>query len=123
NVNMLRGEDVEVFGAAVVSVDGVAGYIAGARRAVVGHDNPRIVLIGIAAHVLAIRAGDEEMAGLVPGLDADDLGIVQKHAIGNNLRVETSSAELARDEFSGFVVFGGRGEMRLRSESLEILAG
>ena len=59
NVNLLRGEFMEIFRAAEVSVDGLGGDIAGARRAVVRHDDPRIVLIGIAIHVLAIGTGDE----------------------------------------------------------------
>ena len=123
NVDVLRGELIEIFEAAVVSVDGLGGDIAGARRAVVGHDDARIVLIGIAIHMLAVGAGHEQMAGLVPGLDADDFRIVEEHAIGNDLRVEPGGAELARDELRGFVVLGRCGEMRLRGESLEVLAG
>ena len=123
NVDMLRGELVEIFRAAVVSVDGLGGYIAGTRRAVVGHDDARIVLIGIAVHMLAVGAGHEEMAGLVPSLDADDFRIVEEHAVRNDLRIETGGAKFACDELGGFVVLGRCGEMRLRGESLEVLTG
>ena len=63
------------------------------------------------------------MAGFVPSLNADDFGIVEEHAIGNDLGVEAGGAELARDELGGFVVFRRCGEMRLGGERLEVLAG
>ena len=63
------------------------------------------------------------MASLVPGLDANDFRIVEENAIGNDFSVEPCGAELARDELRGFVVLGRRGQVRLGSKSLEVLAG
>ncbi len=74
-IDVLRGEFVEVFKAAVVGVDDFAGDVARSRGAVEGHDDAGIVLARIAVDVLARGAAHEQMAGCVPGLDADDFGL------------------------------------------------
>ena len=108
DVDVLRGERIEIFKAAVVGVDDLAGDIAGAGRAVEWHDDARVVLLRIApffCDVLARGAGHERMAGFVPGFNVDDFGVVEEHAIGNDFGVEAGGAEFARDELGGFVVF------------------
>ena len=123
DVNVLRGERIEIFKAAVVCVDDLAGDIAGAGGAVVRHDDARVVLLRIAIHVLARGAGHERMAGFVPGLNVDGFGVVEEHAIGNDFGFEAGGAEFARDELGGFVILWRGGQMRLGGESGEVVAG
>ena len=63
------------------------------------------------------------MAGGIVGLDADDFGLVEQNAIGNDLGFETGGAELARDILGGLVIFRCGGEMRSGGELFEFLAG
>ncbi len=120
---MLRGKLIEVFEAPVICVNDLAGYIARTRGAVERHYDARVVLLRITVHMLACRAGHEQMAGLVPGFNTDNFRLVEEHAIGNDLRFEPGGAELARDELGGFVILRRCGEMRLSGEGLEFLAG
>ena len=69
-VDVLGGELIEVFEAAVVGIDHFAGDVAGAGGAVEGHDDAGIVLAGVAVDVLSGGAGHEEFAGGVVGFDA-----------------------------------------------------
>ena len=128
DVDVLRGERIEIFKAAVVCVDDLAGDVAGAGRAVVRHDDARVVLLRIApltfaADVLARGAGHERMAGFVPGFNVDDFGVVEEHAIGNDFGIEAGGAEFARDELGGFVVLRRCGQVWLGGKSGEVLAG
>jgi len=61
-VDFFGGEFVEVFNAAVVCVDDFSGDVPGCGGAIEGHDDARVVLIGVAFDVLALGAGHEEFA-------------------------------------------------------------
>ncbi len=122
-VVVLRVELLEVFEAAEVGVDHFTRHIARARGAVEGHHDAGIVLAGVALHVLARGAGHQLLACFIEGLDADDLGPVEQHAIGHDLGFETGGAELFGDVERGFVILGCGGHVRLGGERLQLFAG
>ncbi len=122
-VDVLSGELVEVFEAAVVGVDHFGGDVAGAGGAVEGHHYAGIVLVGVAVNVLAGGAGHEQIAARVQGFDADGFGVVDEDAVGDDFGFEAGGAELLRDIFGGFAVFRGGGEVGLGGEDFEVLAG
>ena len=117
------GELVEVFEAAVVGVDHLAGHVARARGTVEGHHHAGIVLVGVAFNVLARGAAHELLAGVVVGLDLDRFGPVEQHAIGNDLGFEAGGAKLLRDILGGLVIFRRGGHVRIRGERFKLFAG
>ena len=53
----------------------------------------------------------------------DDFGLVQQHAVGNDLGFEAGGAELFGHVFGGLVVFRRGGHVRLGGERLQVFAG
>ncbi len=122
-VDVLGGELVEVFEAAVVGVDDFGGHVAGAGGAVEGHHHTGIVLIGVAVDVLAGGAGHEQFAAGSQASTRTVLGWLMQYAVGNDLGFEAGGAEHLRDVFGGLAVFRSGGEVGLGGEGFEVLAG
>jgi hypothetical protein len=59
----------------------------------------------------------------VVGFHLDDFGLVEQHAVGDDLGVEAGGAKFLGDVFGGLVVFGRGGQVRLGGEGLQVLAG
>ena len=65
----------------------------------------------------------QQFSGGIIGLHLHDLGLVHQHAVGNDLGLQTGSAEPGRDILSGLLVFRRRSHVGLGSEDLQVLAG
>ena len=122
-IDVVGVELIEVFEAAVVGVDHLAGHITRAGRAIEGHHDAGIVLARIALHMLAGGAGHQLLACCVEGLHADDFGPVEQHAVGHDLGFEAVGAKLLGNIERGLVVFGRGGHVRLGGERFQIFAG
>ena len=122
-VDVPRRQLIEVLEPPVIRVHHFARDVSRTRGAVERHHHARIVLAGVALHVFARRTAHEQMAGLVIGLDADDFGPIQQHAVGNDRGLEPSGAKLLRHILRGLAVFRRGRKVRLGCERLQLLAG
>ena len=124
--NLARDADVQVFQffkifrPAVIHVDHIGGDVAGRRGAVESGKYPGIRLVRIVVDMLRAGPRHQDFAFGVRRLHKDILRIVQPCLVGNDLRVQASSLELAGHVDGRIVVFFAGRHVRHRGQGLQL---
>ena len=111
---------LEILRARVIDIHRVGGHVAGWGGAVKGGQHTRIILVGIVIDVFPAGPGHENFPFAVDSLQKYFLGQIQPGLVGNDLRIEAGSLELARHVDRGIVVLFAGGDVGSGGQRFEL---